>query len=164
MANINVVGDFKKSGLTQKELKSTVEAVFDVLDPSPSSRAEAEGFLKNKSEGKRFLHSPPSGVGRNDKIINIAFVEAKDIQKKNLEYRKVDKPTDVLSFDYGDEGDILLCLDVIDKYKEGDTLKDSIIKTLIHGSLHLFGYDHEKDKDHAIMEKIANKAFERLSK
>lgn len=132
MANINVVGDFIKSGLTQKELKGVVEAVFDVLD--------------------------------KEKGVNVAFVASTDIQKKNLEYRKIDKPTDVLSFDYEDEGDVLLCVDIINEYKETDSLRDAVTKTLIHGALHLFEYDHENEKDHAIMEKIANKVFERLSK
>lgn len=140
MANINVVGDFIKSGLTQKELKDVVEAVFFVVK---NSKLKIKNF---------------------DKVINIAFVEAEYIQKRNLEYRKIDRPTDVLSFDYGDEGDILLCIEMIDKYKDSDNLKESVIKTLIHGLLHLFGYDHEKDKDHAIMEKVANKVFEGLSK
>ncbi|MDO8507952.1 MAG: rRNA maturation RNase YbeY [bacterium] len=130
MASINVVGDFFKSGLTEAEIESAVEAVFDVL---------------GKSKG-----------------INVAFVEAENIQKENLKYRHIDKPTDVLSFDYEDEGDILLCLEIIDKYKEGESLKEATTKTLIHGALHLFGHDHENDKDHAIMEKMAKEIFGRL--
>lgn len=132
MASINVVGVYKKSGLTQKQLKGIVEAVFDVL---------------GKSKG-----------------VNIAFVDKNDIQKENLKYRKIDGPTDVLSFDYADEGDILLCTDMIDKYRENEDLNDAITKTLVHGVLHLFGYDHEKDKERAIMEKMENKIFERLPK
>lgn len=131
MASIGVVGDYKKSGLTSKELQNIVKAVFDVL-----------GRQKN---------------------INIAFVDAEEIRVQNLEYRKMDKPTDVLSFDYEDEGDILLCIDKIDEYKDEDSLRDSVTKTLIHGALHLFGYDHENDKDHAIMDEISNKVFRRLS-
>lgn len=132
MASINVVGDYIKSGLTRKELKGTVEAVFDVLDKA--------------------------------KDVNVAFVDAEAIQKENSKYRNIDKSTDVLSFDYEDEGDILLCIEMIDKYKEDESLKKATTKTLIHGALHLFGYDHENDKDHAIMEKMANKVFEGLSK
>lgn len=168
MASINVVGDYIKSGLTQGELKGTVEAVFDILSSSLSSRAqqrEVEGPLKNSLGGKGFLRSPFRGVGRNDKDINIAFVDAEDIRKKNSEYRKIDKPTDVLSFDYEDEGDILLCIELIDQMKGTlEDLSEAVQKTLIHGTLHLFGYDHENDKDHAIMEKIANQVFEGLSK
>ena len=140
MASINVVGDFQKSGLTKKQLEEAIEAVFFELK---SKNLKVKSF---------------------DKVINIAFVDPEDIQKKNLEYRKIDKPTDVLSFDYGDEGDILLCIDIIDSYREADSLKDSVIKTIIHGVLHLFGKTHENEKEHAIMEKIANKIFEGLYK
>ncbi len=139
MANINIVGNFNKSGLTKKQLKEAVEAVFFEV--------------RNKK----------LKVKNHDKTINIVFVSAEDIQKKNLEYRKKDEPTDVLSFDYGDEGDILLCTELIDKYREGDSLKGSIIKTLIHGALHLFGYTHENKKDRDIMEEAEEKIFIQLS-
>jgi probable rRNA maturation factor len=138
MANINVVGVFKKSGLTQKDLKNVVETVFFIV--------------KNAKLATR-------------KNINIAFVEAGDIQKKNLEYRKIDKPTDVLSFDYGDEGDILLCLDLIREMKEtSEELSEAVQKTIAHGTLHLFGYDHENEKDRAIMEKMENKVWGKIVK
>ncbi len=133
MANINVVGDFHKSGLTKVEIEKAVKAVFDTLDKA--------------------------------KKINIAFVDAREIQKQNLKYRKIDKPTDVLSFDYEDEGDILLHIDLIDEFKEtSEKLSDAILKTLIHGSLHLFGYDHENKKDYDIMKKTEDKVWEEISK
>lgn len=174
MANINVVGDFKKSGLKKRDITETVEAVFVILGSPLSSRAEVKGSLKNKPEGKGFLHSPLGGVGRNDsctiskcgagKVINIAFVEAEDIQKKNLEYRKINRPTDVLSFNYEDEGDILLCLDLILEMKEtSEKLSEAVQKTIIHGVLHLFGYDHEKSKDRAIMENMEEKIFNKVA-
>lgn len=98
-----------------------------------------------------------------EKTINIAFVEPKEIQAKNLEYRKKDKPTDVLSFNYGDEGDILLCAGEIESMKEGyESLSEAVQKTLIHGTLHLFGYNHEKEKDRAIMENMEGEIFDSL--
>ena len=164
MANINVLGDFNKSGLTMEDIQDTVKAAFGILSPPLSSRAQVEGSLKNNTQGKGFLHSPLSGVGRNDKTINIAFVDPDEIQVKNLEYRKKDSPTDVLSFDYGDEGDILLCTDIIDNLRDKDeTLSEAILKTLIHGTLHLFGFDHENEKERDIMEETGEKIFIQLS-
>lgn len=129
MTSINVVGDYKKSGLTREDLENVVQAVFDTL-------------------------------GR-EKIVNVGFVSGDEIRTRNKEYRKKDEPTDVLSFDYGREGDILLYLDKIEEYKSED-LSQAVQKTIIHGVLHLFGYDHENNKDHDIMKKMENNAFRRL--
>lgn len=129
MAKINIVGDIKESGLTNREITDVVQAVFDCV--------------------------------KKEKIVNIGFVSGDEIRIRNKEYRKKDEPTDVLSFDYGSEGDILLYIGKIDEYKEED-LPLAVKKTIIHGALHLFGYDHEKEEKSAIMEKIASKAIRRL--
>jgi len=166
MARINVVGDFFKSGLTEAEIQSTVKAVFDTLGTPLSFSGLNRGSRKNEkpdwipaSAGM----TKRQGVGRNDKVLNIAFVEPEEIQKRNLEYRKKDSPTDVLSFDYGDEGDILLCNQKINEMKEADeTLAEATQKTIIHGALHLYGFDHENEKDRAIMEKREHKVFKAI--
>ncbi len=144
MKRVNVSGDFKKTGLTKKDLASIVEVVFNVgLD----SRLRG-------NDGK--------GV-ENDKTINIAFVGPDEIWAKNLKYRKKNAPTDILSFDYGDEGDIMISLADIEKLKEKEeSLAEATQKTIIHGVLHLLGYDHEKEKDRAIMEKAEEKAYTKL--
>jgi probable rRNA maturation factor len=90
------------------------------------------------------------GENRERENLSIAFVSPEEIQKLNKKYRKKDKPTDVLSFerisDFKDEcAEIVLCPHVIreNAQESGLTLKKELSKMLIHGILHVLGYDHE---------------------
>ncbi len=95
-----------------------------------------------------------------EKDINIAFVPANGIWEANQFYRFKNHPTDVLAFDYGDEGDLLLCLEWIEILKESDeNLAEATLITIIHGVLHLLGFDHETEKDRAIMRRLEEKIF-----
>ena len=82
------------------------------------------------------------------------------IKKINKEYRKEDLPTDVISFAYMDEDDDFPCMvELLDELGDiyisleraaaqsleyGVTLEDELKRLLIHGMLHLIGYNHEK--------------------
>jgi probable rRNA maturation factor len=90
----------------------------------------------------------------------VAFVDERVIEGLNAEYRGQPEPTDVLSFRYGDEpsgwtgpveaeaGEIVVCPAVVRRYAIEDGLSEirQLGWTLIHGALHLVGYDHEKDQ------------------
>jgi probable rRNA maturation factor len=92
------------------------------------------------------------------KNLSIAFVSTTEIKKANKKYRGKDNPTDVLSF--GESlNEILICPDVVKKNAEkfGVSFKNEIAKILIHGALHLCGYDHEKsEKEAEVMEQKEN--------
>ncbi len=88
--------------------------------------------------------------------VSVVFVQEKEIKRINREYRKKDKATDVLSFNYSDSdnyfndlnlGEVFICPSQIKKEKK------DINRVLIHGILHLLNYDHEKTKKE---EKIMN--------
>lgn len=83
-----------------------------------------------KKTAKKVLTSEKS-----DKDLSIAIVEPEEIHRLNKKYRKKDKPTDVLSFNYGDSGEVILC----PKKIEG-----KIEKVLVHGILHILGYNHKE--------------------
>jgi len=100
-----------------------------------------------------------------DKAVNIAFVASDDMRGHNKRYREIDKPTDVLSFNYGKDGEILLCEEVIAQYRGKDEeISDATLRTIIHGVLHLFGYDHERDKDYDIMKRAEEEIFNIINK
>jgi probable rRNA maturation factor len=88
-----------------------------------------------------------------DKEFELIVVDNKTIQELNKEYRNIDKPTDVLSFpldvacEHMPIGSIIISADkVIEKADEFGHSKDDEFKLLlIHGLLHLNGYDHETD-------------------
>ena len=77
--------------------------------------------------------------------ISVAFIGQEEIKEINIKYRKKHKPTDVLSFFYGDSGEIIICLSVVEKQAKGD-FKKELTKVFIHGLLHILGYNHEKTK------------------
>lgn len=97
-------------------------------------------------------------------IFNVIIVDNEYIHKLNKEYRGIDRPTDVISFaleDNADEiesnvrilGDIYISIDkVYEQAKEyGHSNLREICFLMIHGFLHLLGYDHMKEEEEKIM-------------
>jgi len=86
---------------------------------------------------------------------SIAVVCGRRMKAINKKYRKKDAETDILSFDYGlDSAEILICPEVIKKNAKKFNLgyNEEIVRTFIHGVLHIAGYNHEKsEKDVKIM-------------
>lgn len=82
----------------------------------------------------------------DDKEISVAIVNSYEIEKINSKYRNINQPTDVLSFEGGDDilGEIIICPDEVQK--NGENFDDELKRVLIHGTLHLLNYDHEKDQ------------------
>jgi probable rRNA maturation factor len=90
--------------------------------------------------------------------ITIRIVDNDESINLNNIYRKKKYPTNVLSFLVDDEvhliGDIVLCAPVIKKeaLEQSKKLEAHYAHLIIHGALHLYGYDHENKKDADIME------------
>lgn len=99
-------------------------------------------------------------IGRRNSSLTISFIRDLQMQKLNREYRGIDKPTDVLSFAYGEVddgfvmgqenhhlGDMVISVETAGRYalELGITFDREIEHLIIHGVLHLAGYDHEKD-------------------
>jgi probable rRNA maturation factor len=93
----------------------------------------------------------------------VVFVNDAAIQDLNKTYRGMDKPTNVLSFIDGalegkttQLGDIFLSFETCHREATAQNKKfnDHVIHLLVHGVLHLLGYDHETDADAAQMEQL----------
>jgi probable rRNA maturation factor len=90
-------------------------------------------------------------IGKADSSVTVAFVSDKKIRELNRQFRRIDKPTDVLSFPSdsadGDLGDISISIQTAARQarQNGLTLNGEIAQLLLHGLLHLSGYDHETD-------------------
>jgi probable rRNA maturation factor len=103
--------------------------------------------INNLTDEKVDLESVRSTVFQTLKLegkdidISIAIVPSEEIWRVNKQYRDKDKATDVLSFE--DINEIMVCLDEV--RKNGENFNDEFKKVLIHGTLHVLGYDHEKD-------------------
>ena len=70
------------------------------------------------------------------------------IQALNLRFRHKDKATDVLSFPGVEGGDIAICEEIAraNARRLGHSLMDEVKVLVLHGMLHLAGYDHEADE------------------
>jgi probable rRNA maturation factor len=87
--------------------------------------------------------------------ITLRIVGAAEGRRLNRIFRKKNYATNVLSFPYGkNRGDVVLCHPVIlrEARKSGKPLAAHYAHLVVHGCLHLRGYDHEKKRDAARME------------
>ncbi len=107
---------------------------------------------------------------KKEKDLIIVFVTEKKMRELNFQFRNKNTPTDILSFDPIEDsvlGELVLCLPVLKKQAKAHDLKLSheIGYMLIHGVLHLLGYDHETNvKDAKIMFDIQDTLFDSLIK
>jgi probable rRNA maturation factor len=95
----------------------------------------------------------------------VRIVNVRESQRLNFAYRKRNKPTNVLSFPYGQgRGDIVLCHPVIarEARAQGKSIAAHYAHLVVHGILHLRGYDHEKKRDAARMEAREVRLLRRL--
>lgn len=86
-----------------------------------------------------------------DAQISIALVDAAEMAEINKKFRSIDKPTDVLAFDLKDSeaicGEVVISPQVAyENCKNGKTGSNEIKILLVHGILHLLGYDHSSDE------------------
>jgi probable rRNA maturation factor len=99
---------------------------------------------------RRFLHDLVPELGIAHKSFSIVFITDEMIRRYNNRYRGIDKPTDVLSFS-GDRlylGDILISSETAyNQALNSRTLSfdRNVRRLILHGLLHLMGYDHETD-------------------
>jgi len=99
----------------------------------------------------------------NKKIyLTLLLSNNKNIKKLNKKFRKKNKATDILSFPFDNKlkirneiylGDIIISYNFMDRPKNQNInlFKNKVIKTFIHGFLHLLGFDHIKNSDYKKM-------------
>ncbi|MCT4574963.1 MAG: rRNA maturation RNase YbeY [Alphaproteobacteria bacterium] len=99
----------------------------------------------------------------SDKEISIVFTNNHKVHELNRDYRGKDKSTNILTFAFNDDGsdnyilgELFLAFDVIDveANEQGKTFYNHCMHILIHGVLHLIGYDHIEDDEAEDMESL----------
>ena len=113
----------------------------------------------------------------NDNVqVTLRVVDAKESQGLNKEFRDKDKPTNVLSFpmelpvefvktlEINMLGDLVVCAEVVDKeyHQQNKSLDSHWAHMLVHGMLHLQGYDHIDETDAEDMEQLEIKILTQL--
>ena len=112
------------------------------------------------------------GQYKKDFELTIRLVEISESQALNLQYRDKKKPTNVLSFPFevpeGIElnllGDLVVCADVVAKeaQEQHKELHHHWAHMVIHGCLHLLGYDHIDDDEATEMETLETRLLKEL--
>lgn len=96
--------------------------------------------------------------------LSVLFVTAEHMRRLNSHFAGDDHPTDVLAFPMNDDddeddavllGDVVVCPEVARRNadKLGHRLDDELSILVVHGTLHLLGYDHQGSEDSATMER-----------
>ena len=135
-------------------------------------RKEASGTFSNR-ELKRIALKVLELVEQSQAELSVALVNNREIRKLNAKYRQKDHPTDVLSFPAANElpmgvrllGDVVISVEKAEEQakQRGRTLNEETVTLLIHGVLHLLGYDHERSaKDARIMGRLEKKIYRTL--
>ncbi len=131
------------------------------------TRARVDPIRRGASNvaNKKFLEKVAKKTSRILKIklpeISLVIVGETRIKALNKKYRKRNKVTDVLAFDYGE---IFICLPQAKKQanKLGHSLEKELAILLIHGILHLAGYDDKKIKDREKMLHLQEKLISKI--
>jgi probable rRNA maturation factor len=108
----------------------------------------------------------------NQAEVSVYIVDEAESQELNSQYRGKDKPTNVLSFpaDIPEEvgvpllGDLVVCAPVVEReaQEQGKTLNAHWAHMLVHGTLHLLGYDHLEDDEAEVMEALETRLVTQL--
>ena len=141
-------------------------------DKSWSKKIKNKNFFFNnlcKSFPKKFQFV-------NKKIyFTLLLSNNKNIKKLNRKFRNKNKHTDILSFPFHQKskkskeiylGDIIISFNYMNKSKGSKTFyfKENVIKTFIHGFLHLLDFDHIRKKDYIKMLNEEQKIFRSVQK
>ena len=109
---------------------------------------------------------------RNECDILVVLIGEEHMRLLYKTYKKVDRVTDVLSFFYGvseeshkGEGEVFICLAQAKRQakRRKNTLQKEVARLLIHGCVHVYGYDHQKKRERIHMRTIEH-AIMRLCK
>lgn len=118
---------------------------------------------------------------RADSDLSVLFAADPYVHSLNLEYRGVDRPTDVLAFAMSEAarsegpvtiqaaedvlGDVVISVDraAAQARRYRRTLEREILKLVAHGVLHLLGHDHEKEDERRVMRRLENRYLRELA-
>jgi probable rRNA maturation factor len=139
------------------------------------------GFFLSEKKLKKIIEKVLKEEAENKVNLSVAFVSSEIIKNLNKKYRENNKVTDVLSFPgfkktekqfkikktdkNKDLGEIIICPEQVEKnsQKIKSSFKKEIYRVLIHGVLHLLGYEHENSTNKAkIMEKKQDYYFKNI--
>lgn len=117
---------------------------------------EDTSFNKKRLKGLSTQTLNEEGIDNGE--LGVVFVNEDTIRGLNLKYRSIDSPTDVLSFPIDERdsteqvvllGDVVICMQVAERNATaaGISFQEELERLLVHGILHVIGYDHTDDPE-----------------
>ena len=157
------------------------------MDEPPSSQNEitvlveergwqtalAEAEVLAEQAARQVLESDTTGGAREALEVTILLADDASVRTLNARYRGRDMPTNVLSFPAEAEalpgearllGDIVLAFETCrrEAAEQGKPLSDHLVHLVVHGTLHLLGYDHEEPAEAETMEALERRLLARM--
>jgi probable rRNA maturation factor len=134
------------------------------IDVFSDEKAWSKKIRKKELFFKKICNLFPKKYQFSNKIISLCLLLSnnRNIKKLNKDFRNKNKSTDILSFPLNKKikiskityiGDIIISYNFMNKPKSQNLkiFKEKVIRTFIHGFLHLLGFDHIKNKDYKRM-------------
>jgi probable rRNA maturation factor len=125
-------------------------------------RATAAAGVPSRATLAAWARAALAGVRRHQVAVTIRVVGKNESKSLNSRFRGKQKPTNVLSFPFEPPpgtrsdllGDVVICADVVRREagEQGKTARAHWAHMVVHGIMHLRGYDHETSEDAAVME------------
>jgi probable rRNA maturation factor len=147
--------------MSQQGISLDLDLQIAVDNPRLPTRAEFDTWVRTAM-----------GQTMSEVELTIRIVEVAESQQLNLTYRGKDKPTNVLSFPFEAPpevelpllGDLVICAQVVEQeaIEQNKPLNAHWAHMVIHGCLHLLGYDHIIDEEADEMESLETQLVEGL--
>jgi probable rRNA maturation factor len=162
-------------GRRLKPAHPTIDVLVSAVAWTRALRSAAA--LCRKAARAAWAAGAPAAVKRHGATAEVSIVLTTDaaIRKLNAAYRKKDKPTNVLSFPADDAaalggsvglilGDVVIAYGTVarEAREARKSLKDHLSHMVVHGVLHLLGYDHETAPDAETMESLETKILSKM--
>lgn len=140
-------------------------AAYALPDDDLIRRAADAAFEAASDDGHGF---------EGERLVSVSLVDAAASEALNAEWRGKDGPTNVLAFPAGDvpelpgetppAGDLVICAGVVieEAAAQGKALEAHWAHMVVHGSLHLLGYDHMQADEAEAMEAVERRAMAAL--
>ena len=157
---------------SHKIWKNNILSVEAIIDESLWDKKLINDFQKNLNQILSEIYKKSDLINTNKKnYVSVSFAGDKKIIELNKRFRKINLPTNVLSFpsliqknNTNFLGDIIFSAETIFREAKRDkkSFKSHLIHLFIHGVLHLIGYDHQTENNAKIMENLEIKILETL--
>ena len=130
--------------------------------------------FSSESEIQSWVSLTLKTISSDRQDLTVRLVSEQEIQVLNRTYRQKDYPTNVLSFPFESIpqvennylGDVVICLSVVktESIQQDKSFEDHFALMVIHGTLHLCGFDHQSDAEAEKMEGIEQRILADIGK